>query len=92
MKKASPTRMKIGVTTVYFHGSKIPPKLMSIGGREVGDQLSGKVRLVQLTISGEERKPPLMEVSLYLSLHLPHLDHRGNFEREMHIFYRAIIQ
>jgi len=24
MKQASPTRMKIGVTTVYFHGSKTP--------------------------------------------------------------------
>lgn len=31
----------------------------------MGDQLSVKVRLVQLTISGDKGKPPLMEVSLY---------------------------
>jgi len=34
----------------------------------VGDQLSIKVRLVQLTISGGGRNPPLMEVSLYAKM------------------------
>ncbi len=46
---------------------RLPFKLRRIRGRKVGDQLSIKVRLVQVTISGEEGKPPLMEVSLYMT-------------------------